>query len=139
MDGVLRLARIQILVIITFIINKALIRPYVLKHDFPNIFDIFVLSYSNFCEAIVGVLTLTYIGLYINQRMVRLEGRWREASIYIIAVVLAGVYVISQELKIHNLGGNNVYDPYDLLFSVIGLIAGYAILAVIKPVVTDEQ
>ena len=29
--------------------------------------------------------------------------------------------MLTQELKFHNLGGNNVYDPWDLLFSVAGL------------------
>lgn len=49
------------------------------------------------------------------------------------AVILAGIYVITQELKVHNLGGNNVFDPNDVVFSCIGLLIGYMIIIRIKP------
>ena len=48
--------------------------------------------------------------------------------IYQIAVTITAIYVISQELKFHNLGGNNVYDPYDLIASIIGLIGTFVII-----------
>ena len=50
--------------------------------------------------------------------------RWKlkETSIYLISVSLAALYVISQELKFHNLGGNNVYDVNDVIASVLGLV-----------------
>ena len=50
-----------------------------------------------------------------------------------LATAAAAVYVILQEFKIHNLGGENVYDPYDVVFSVIGLITAYLILHTLKP------
>ena len=31
-------------------------------------------------------------------------------------------YVLSQELKLHNVGGNNVYDPNDVAASILGLV-----------------
>lgn len=47
---------------------------------------------------------------------------------YLIAVCVTSIYVISQELEYHNLGGNNVYDPYDLIASIIGLIITLVII-----------
>lgn len=55
-------------------------------------------------------------------------GSVKDTSIHILAVCIASMYVISQELKFHNLGGNNVYDPYDIAASLIGLIATFAII-----------
>ena len=136
MRDILKIARIQIIVILVFAFFK-FIRSSVLKTDVPEIFKIFLLSFPNFCEAIVGVLTLTAIGLVLNQKL-RTGKRFNEKSIYAMAVFFTAVYVISQELKFHNLGGNNVYDPMDVIFSVIGLFAGFLIITFIKPVVTAE-
>jgi len=44
------------------------------------------------------------------------------------AVVLAAIYILSQELKFHNLGGNNVYDPYDLMASIVGLAITFVVM-----------
>ena len=52
----------------------------------------------------------------------------KDSNIHILAVVLASIYVISQELKFHNLGGNNIYDPNDLIASIIGLIGTFIIV-----------
>lgn len=57
-------------------------------------------------------------------------GKWRlgwfktltEKNIYNTAVSLASIYVITQEFKIHNLGGTNIYDPNDVIASIIGLV-----------------
>ena len=43
---------------------------------------------------------------------------------------MATIYVISQELKFHNLGGNNVYDPYDLIASITGLIGTFVVIQI---------
>ncbi len=122
MTDILRLARIQIGIIVLFVINKLLIRPFVVERDFSAPFQIFVLSFSNFCEAIVGTMTVTYLCLVLNYRFLSPMSRVKESIIYVAATVLAGVYVILQEFKIHNLGGENVYEPYDVLFSIIGLV-----------------
>ncbi len=136
MADILKLARVQIVVIVFFAFFKFL-RPSVLKTEAPELVKIFLWSFPNFCEAIVGVMTLTAIGLVINRRL-RFKKRFKEKNVYVLAVLLAAVYVISQELKFHNLGGHNVYDPIDLVFSIIGLLTGYFIVTFIQPVVTEE-
>lgn len=138
MNDIAKLARIQIAVIATFLMNKAVFRPYILENDLPETLNIFVWSYSNFCEAIVGTLTITSIGLVLNQRY-KNRLNFKETYVYLIATILAAVYVITQELKIHNLGGQNVYDPFDVLFSVIGLIVAYMVLMIIKPKVLENR
>lgn len=137
MNDLLRLARIQIATIVLFVINKMLVRPYVLERDFSEPFRVFVFSFPNLCEAIVGTLTLTYIGLFINYRRIQPSRRIRDSYLYLLATLIAAVYVVLQELKIHNLGGENVYDPFDVVFSLIGLVIAHGILILIKPTVRD--
>lgn len=138
MNSILILARIQIAIIVTFVLNKVLIRPFILENSDDGFWKICVLSYSNFCEAIVGTLSVTYIWLVINNKWIKTEKRVQEKFIYLFATVFAGIFVILQELKIHNLGGRNVYDPNDVLFSVIGLIAAYLMLIRLKPQISNQ-
>jgi hypothetical protein len=133
-----RLVIIQGVVVATFIVNKFLLRPFVLEGGSDGIFKIFVLSYPNFCEAIVGVSLLCFLGLTARRSEVPIAIKASNESIYLSAVLLAAVYVILQEFKIHNLGGRNVYDPYDVLFSVIGLAVGYLMLVGLRPKLRDR-
>ena len=122
MEDVRKMARWQLLTIVVFALAKA-IRPRVLESQAPELVKLFLLSFPNFCEAIVGILTLTMLGLYANRML-----KWPHNSIYIAAVVLAAIYVISQEFKTHDLGGNNIYDPNDVLFSVLGLLFSFILI-----------
>lgn len=134
---IMKLARVELIIIPIFIFFKV-IRPSVLKSSSPAFFKLVLLSLPNFFEAIIGTLTLTGIGLLINDRL-RERHQIRPKLIYLLAVVLAGIYVSTQELKIHNLGGNNVFDRNDLLFSFIGLIIGYWIVLRIKPIINIDS
>ena len=136
MTDIMKLARVELIIIPIFIFFK-FIRPSVLKSESPEIFKIALLSLPNFFEAIIGTLTLTGIGLVVNDKLNK-KYQIRPRLIYILAVTLAGIYVSTQELKIHNLGGNNVYDVNDLIFSFIGLIIGYWIVFRIKPIIIDR-
>lgn len=133
MKDTLKLARIQILMAVLFILGKLWLRPFVLERDFHIALDILVLSLPNFFEGIVGVISLTYVGLYLNHRFVKSEKKLKDKHLYLIATLLAAAFVLTQEFKIHNLGGNNVFDPYDVLFSIIGLTLGFAIVWKINP------
>ena len=113
MDDIRNLARIQLGVIVLFAFFK-FIRPSVLKGTSAQWIKTTLLSLPNFFEGIIGVIVLTTIGLVIHQRIEdRLKKRLDIRIVYFIALLLSGIYVISQELKIHNLGGNNVYDKND--------------------------
>ena len=115
-----------------FIFFKA-IRPAVLNSEAPEWAKLALLSLPNFFEAFIGTLILTGIGLYLSVKILSKQKQINRKIIYILAPILGGVYVITQELKIHNLGGNNVYDFNDIVFSIIGLIGGYLMVLWMNP------
>ena len=105
---------------VAFILNKFYLKPWILENKTPDIFLIVTNSIPNFIEAIIGTLMLTGILFGVRQYFNKKFGSINDTSIHLIAVSIASIYVISQELKIHNLGGNNVYDPYDIVASSFG-------------------
>ena len=102
--------------------------PWILENNLSGLPLIFTYSIPNFIEAIIGTLILTGILLQTRQYFFQKIGFIREVYIHLLAVTLASIYVISQELKFHNLGGNNVYDPYDIIASIMGLIVTFGII-----------
>lgn len=132
MHDILKLVRIQIVIIVLFIFFK-FIRPSVLEGDSPEWIKITLLSLPNFFEGIIGVLILTGIGLYLDHKVFNFKKQIRTKTIYILALIIAAIYVLTQEFKIHNLGGNNVFDKNDIVFSIVGLIIGYLIVLTVKP------
>ena len=132
----MKLARVELIIIPLFIFFK-FIRPRVLTNTSPEFLKITLFSLPNLFKAVIGSLTLTGIGLIINDRLNK-KHQIRPKFIYILAVILAGIYVFTQELKIPNLGGNNVFDKNDLIFSFIGLIIGYWIILRIKPRIVNR-
>lgn len=112
-------------IFLAFVVNKTLFRPWVLENDSSEFLKILVLSFPNFAEAILGTLLLTTILMVVNQQ---LGVKLKIENIQWVAFGLASFYVITQELKFHNLGGQNVYDPYDLAASIIGLILTITII-----------
>jgi hypothetical protein len=116
--------------ILVFFLNKFILRPWVLENEMSELFQIIVLSVPNLIEAIVGTLLLTGILLQMKHRFNNKLGHIKDEYFYLFAVGLASIYSVSQEFKFHNLGGNNVYDPYDVIASLIGLGMTYAIIQV---------
>ena len=114
--------------IFVFILNKLYLRPWILENNLSDFFLVVTYSIPNLIEAIIGTLILTGILLQTRQYFKKKIGSIKDTYIYQIAVTITAIYVISQELKFHNLGGNNVYDPYDLVASIIGLIGTFAII-----------
>ncbi len=109
--------------IVVFVFNKFVVRPWVLMAGLPAFFEVLVNSLPNLSEAIIGTLLLTGIGSRLRARSAGRLGDLPDTVVYLLAILVSGVYVLSQELKFHNLGGNNIYDPWDLLFSIVGLAA----------------
>lgn len=62
--------------------------------------------------------------LYFNDVM----GSLKTVFVHLLASGIASVYVLSQELKYHSLGGNKVYDSYDLIASINGLAGTLVII-----------
>ena len=103
-----------------------------MKSGASDFFKITLLSLPNFFEAIIGILTLTGVILLMNDRLNK-KYQVGPKIIYIIAVALAAMYVILQELNIINIRTNTTFDQNDLIFSAIGLVIGYLIILLVKP------
>ena len=119
-----------VVAILVFFLNKFLLRPWVLENETSEFFQIVVLSIPNLIEAIIGTFLLTGIILQLKFRFNKKMGYIKDEYIYLLAVSLASIYSVSQEFKFHNLGGNNVYDPYDVIASLIGLGMTYGLIQV---------
>lgn len=130
--------RIMFLIVMCYLLNKYVLRPFVLDNDLDGFTNVFVLSFPNLCEAILGTLLLTNIALVVNTKWFK-EYRIKTFFIYPTVVLLAAIYVITQELKIHNLGGRNVYDLNDVLFSIIGLFLALVYLLIKRPQYSDSD
>ncbi|MDW3192304.1 MAG: hypothetical protein R8G66_08065 [Cytophagales bacterium] len=106
-------------------------RPWIMEDEIQGFVATISYSVPNFIEAVMGTFIvtgfLTYYGWTWFRNMTVLQ---------LIGVVLAGVYVITQELKIHNIGGNNVYDLNDLFASIFGLV--FSFLLIRKYGIIDE-
>ncbi len=118
-----------VLTAMAFVLNKFHLRPFVQKNSYPEFLQIVVLSLPNFAEAVMGTLLLTGILLQVRQHFSKKFGTIKTSHVYLIALSLASVYVISQELKFHNIGGNNTYDHFDIIASLIGLTFTYLIIS----------
>ncbi len=114
--------------ILVFVLNKLYLRPWILENKLSDFFLIVTYSIPNLIESIIGTLILTGILLQTRQYFKEKIGSIKDTYIYLIAVAVTAIYGISQELKFHNLGGNNVYDPYDIVASIIGLIGTFVII-----------
>jgi hypothetical protein len=102
----------------------------VVDQGYGGILKVIAFSLPNFFEAIAGSILVFLILFFINDALAQRKSKLAQSrtTLYLLTFVLAGIYVILQEFKIHNLGGENIYDPYDVLFSVIGLFVGLGIL-----------
>ncbi len=117
-----------------FIFNKFLFRPYVLESKLGDPFETIVLSIPNLCEAVIGTLCLINIAIYFIEKIKeKYKFQPNYSIVYFSIVVLAGMYVVLQEFKIHNLGGKNTYDKNDVIFSVVGILLSSVYIFITKP------
>ena len=114
--------RLYLAVFISFMVNKFVLRPFVLDHELPAFLQIFVLSIPNTFEAIIGMSIVASLlmaaKLYFSPRFDRIPN----FALYFLATVLVGTYVLTQEFNLHSLGGKNTFDPYDVVSSIIGIV-----------------
>ncbi len=110
------------LAFIVFALNKFYLRPWVLERELPKIAVVLVNSLPNLIEAIMATILLlgvtTLLRLRLQQRPVWLK----DSTLLLLVSAIVGCYVIAQELNFHRLGGSNVYDPYDVFASLLGLV-----------------
>jgi hypothetical protein len=114
--------RYYLVAFLAFVLIKAIVRPWVLGLNVWIGFDIFVLSFPNFVEAIVGMSTSYGLLLLAKHREWLGIERASATLLLVVATTFTAVYVLTQEFGVHNLGGNNVPDLYDAAASVLGII-----------------
>lgn len=112
-----------------FILLKILIRPWIKEHQVPEFFLIISNSFPNYVEAYLGTFTIASFILIGKLKGYSLLKNLGNQMIYLVSLMLAAVYVITQEMNFHSLGGNNIYDFNDIVASVIGLVVIYGMLA----------
>ncbi len=105
-----------------FALNKFVIRPLVEGWELPRLIEVVIFSSPNAVEAIVGMTSIAVLLLLARRHWRRFENI-RDAWIYSAAAVLTLAFVLTQEFRLHDLGGRNVYDPNDAVASVVGVLA----------------
>ena len=113
---------------ILFLLNKFVLRPWILANDAPQFLKVIAWSIPNLIEAVMGSILLTGALFYLQNKLVSLQKQLVDVSIYLIAVSFANTYVLTQEIKWHHLGGRNVYDPNDFMASVLGILFIFGVL-----------
>ncbi len=111
-----------------FVFLKSFLRPWLREHNLPFFLEVAILSLPNFIEAIMGMGIVSAILIVGKQYMSPRFDNLSTTSLLLVALLLSGTYVLTQEFKLHNLGGNNVYDPNDVVASVVGLVATFVTL-----------
>ena len=109
------------LCVASFLCHRHVLRPWVLERFEIGLFVIVVNSFPNFLEGIIGSISLGSLGLWYRNR----NGNWKpdkETPTFFNRVTLiAGAYVISQELNWYTITRENTFDPYDVVASILGL------------------
>ena len=70
----------------------------------------------------MGTILISGILFFSRQRLAIHLSRLTDPTLYFAATLIAATYVLSQEFKLHNVGGNNVYDSNDVAASILGLV-----------------
>ncbi|MBO6524900.1 MAG: hypothetical protein JJ971_13795 [Balneolaceae bacterium] len=112
------------IVFLSFPVVKGILRPWAISTIPDSFFTTVLFSYPNFAEAVIGLSSVSVM-LFIFRNWCRERFNIyliQDTSLYLISASLSAVFVITQEMKIHDLGGENIYDINDIYASCIGLI-----------------
>jgi hypothetical protein len=107
---------------VAFVANKAYLRPRVLELESPAGLLVLVNSFPNFAEAVLGTLVLAGMAVALRINVPQRLGEVTDTRLFMVVSTLAAVFVVTQELGLHHLGGRNVTDPYDVVASVVGIV-----------------
>lgn len=111
-----------------YFVLKLWFRPWIREQEGIDFLNLMANSFPNYVEAYLGTFTIAgflIIGRLKNYSWVK---NLSDITIYTLSTILATIYVITQEMKFHNLGGANIYDPNDVIASIIGLVLIFGML-----------
>ena len=106
---------------VVFVVNKLVVRPLLGSQVLPEPLMVLTYSVPNFCEAVMGLTIVSGLLLWARLRGFAVLRALGKTSIQWLAIAVASIYVLTQEVGLHSLGGNNVYDPNDIVASLLGL------------------
>ena len=113
-----------------FVLNKLYLRNEVLNSDSELLLRIIVLSLPNAVEAIMGMFIVVGLLLiargYFDSTLKLLS----DTVVYMLGLFITAIYVFSQEINLHSIGGNNTFDPFDLIASAVGLFISLSVVFV---------
>jgi len=107
---------------LAFLVNRHVVRPWVLNNMDGGPATVLVNSLPNLVEAIVGTIDVAIILLVIVRGNAWFRRHIGHTTIYVAATAIAGLFVISCELNWIQFRGPNVYDPNDIVASIFGLL-----------------
>ena len=113
---------------LAFVLNRHIVRPWVLENVVGGPVTVVVNSLPNLVEAVVGTIWIAGILLEIWRKVRGSRFYLDFTAIYAVATVIAGLFVISSEVNWIRFRGPNVYDPNDLAASALGLFLVYFLL-----------
>jgi len=113
---------------LAFLINRHIVRPWVLENTVSGPVTVVVNSLPNLVEAIVGTITIAGFLLDLRQRVAGSRFYSDSTIVYAVATGIAGLFVISSEVNWIHFRGPNVYDPNDIAASLLGLFLIYFLL-----------
>ncbi len=70
----------------------------------------------------MGSITLGGLGLWFKNRRGKWSPEHETATFFNWVTIVAALYVVTQELNWYTVTRENVYDPYDVIASILGLI-----------------
>lgn len=106
---------------LAFLVNRHAVRPWVLHNVDEGLATVMVNSLPNLVEAIIGTIDIAIVIFLVVRANTWLRRRIGYMTMYVAATTIAGFFVISSELNWIRIRGPNVYDPNDIIASVIGL------------------
>ena len=117
-----------LLAALSFLLNRHIVRPWVLQNADHGIILILVNSLPNLVEAITGTVTIAGFLLVARRPTISPSFLSNDSTVYVLATVIAGLFVFSSELNWIQFRGPNVRDNYDLAASALGLISIYYLM-----------
>ena len=127
---IMKLSGGQLAILIPFMLLKHF-RKDLMAYEPGKVVEVFLYSFPNFAEGVLGLMFLVAVGVYLAGQL-QWSGK-RLPLIYLLAAILTALYTISQEFNLHTIGGENQYDPWDVLFSVLGILTGLFIVFYLRP------
>jgi len=113
-----------------FVLNKLYLRNEVLNSDSELLLRIIVLSLPNALEAIMGMFIVVGLLLIARGYFDSTFKFLSDTVVYMLGLFITAIYVFSQEINLHSIGGNNTFDPFDLIASAVGLFISLGVVFV---------